>query len=149
MRLARIKKGLGRLLHDEHLIDGFIEELKAEILGKESTEAVPAWVFKYGSAHVVVSLRQVENKAMITFAAPIIDIPKTKQKEFYRELLERNARSGGAYFVIDSTVPDTVLLEIARPAEGLDYVEFKNCLDTVGNMADLYDDELKRKYSIS
>src|SRR5215468_10873065 len=95
---------------------------------------------KRGSATVGINV--LEDRGVLMFLSPMMPVPAGKREELYRYLLEKNflATSDGAFAIDKDT--DTVYLRSLRGLEGLDYEEFTDLIDTLGRVADQYDDEL-------
>ena len=102
---------------------------------------------KRGSATVGINV--LEDRGVLMFLSPMMRVPEEKREELYRYLLEKNflATSDGA-FAIDKD-SGTVYLRALRGLEGLDYEEFTDLIDTLGRVADQYDDELKSRFGSS
>ncbi len=99
---------------------------------------------KRGSATVGINL--LEEHGIIVFLAPIMQIPERNQADFYRRLLELNflSTSDGAFAIDRKT--GLVHLRALRGLEGLDFEEFTDILDTVGAVADEWDDKLRAEF---
>ena len=73
-------------------------------------------------------------------------VPATGRETFYRRLLELSfLTTADAAFAIDAA-KDEVFVRALRRLSGLDYEEFEDLLDTVGRVADEWDDSLKREF---
>ena len=99
---------------------------------------------KRGSATVGINL--LADHGILVFLAPIMHVPDRGQAEFYRRLLELNflSTSDGA-FAIDRKTGLVHMREL-RGLEGLDFEEFTDMLDTVGAVADEWDDKLRAEF---
>jgi hypothetical protein len=97
-----------------------------------------------GSA--VVGINVLEDRGVLVFLSPMMKVPAARREELYRFLLEKNflGTSDGA-FSIDKA-KDTIYLRALRGLAGLDYEEFTDLIDTVGRVADQYDDELRTRF---
>jgi hypothetical protein len=97
-----------------------------------------------GSATVGINV--MEDKGVILFLAPIMDVPNDKREALYRRLLELNylATEDGA-FAIDKE-SGRVFLRALRSLEALDFEEFVDILDTVARVADEFDDQLRADF---
>jgi Tir chaperone protein (CesT) family len=95
---------------------------------------------KRGSATVGINV--LEDRGVLMFLSPMMQVPAGKREELYRYLLEKNflATSDGAFSIDKDT--DMVYLRSLRGLEGLEYQEFTDLIDTLGRVADQYDDEL-------
>ena len=99
---------------------------------------------KRGSATVGINL--LADHGILVFLAPIMQIPERNQSDFYRRLLELNflSTSDGAFAIDRKT--SLVHLRALRGLEGLDFEEFTDMLDTVGAVADEWDDKLRAEF---
>jgi hypothetical protein len=97
-----------------------------------------------GSASVGINV--LEDHGVLLFVAPIMKVPIVGREALYRRLLELSflATSDGA-FAIDAQ-RDEVVVRALRRLSGLDYEEFEDLLDTVGTVADSWDDELRADF---
>jgi len=97
-----------------------------------------------GSAHVGVDV--LEDHGVLLFLAPVMRVPITGRETFYRRLLELSfLTTSDAAFAIDAQ-KDEVFVRALRRLSGLDYEEFEDLLDTVGKVADEWDDVLKKEF---
>jgi len=97
-----------------------------------------------GSAHVGVNV--LEDHGVLLFLAPVMRVPITGRETFYRRLLELSfLTTSDAAFAIDAQ-KDEVFVRALRRLSGLDYEEFEDLLDTVGKVADEWDDVLKKEF---
>jgi hypothetical protein len=73
-------------------------------------------------------------------------VPIIGRETFYRRLLELSfLATSDAAFSIDAQ-KDEVYVRALRRLSGLDYEEFEDLLDTVGKVADEWDEPLKRDF---
>ena len=97
-----------------------------------------------GSASVGVNV--LDDHGVLLFLAPVMAVPATGREAFYRRLLELSfLTTSDAAFSIDSQ-KDEVFVRALRRLSGLDYEEFEDLLDTVGKVADEWDDVLEREF---
>ena len=97
-----------------------------------------------GSAIVNVSVN--EDVGVLLFLAPIMPVPKSNREALYRQLLEASfLLTSDAAFAIDAQ-NDEVNVRALRRLSGLDYEEFEDLLDTVGKVADDWDDVLRAEF---
>jgi hypothetical protein len=97
-----------------------------------------------GSAHVGVNV--LDDHGVLLFLAPVMKVPLTGRETFYRRLLELSfLTTSDAAFAIDAQ-KDEVFVRALRRLSGLDYEEFEDLLDTVGKVADEWDDVLKKEF---
>jgi hypothetical protein len=97
-----------------------------------------------GSANVGVNV--LEDHGVLLLLAPVMAVPATDKEKFYRRLLELSfITTSDAAFAIDAQ-KDEVYVRALRRLSGLDYEEFEDLLDTVGKVADEWDDALKKEF---
>jgi hypothetical protein len=97
-----------------------------------------------GSA--TVGLNVLEDHGVLLLIAPIMKVPATRREELYRRLLELSfLTTSDAAFAIDAQ-KDEVFVRALRRLSGLDYEEFEDLLDTVGKVADTWDDTLRTEF---
>ncbi len=105
-----------------------------------------------GSASVGINV--LEDHGVLLFVAPVMPVPKSRtpldagQREaFYRRLLELSfLTTSDAAFAIDGD-RDEVVVRALRRLSGLDYEEFEDLLETVGKVADDWDDTLVAEFA--
>jgi hypothetical protein len=97
-----------------------------------------------GSAMVTVSV--MGDVGVLLFFAPIMPVPKANREALYRRLLETSfLLTSDAAFAIDAD-KEEITVRALRRLSGLDYEEFEDLLDTVGKVADTWDDALKEEF---
>jgi hypothetical protein len=97
-----------------------------------------------GSANIGINV--LEDHGVLLFLAPIMQVPHTGRETFYRKLLELSFLStADSAFAIDAQ-KDEVFVRALRRLSGLDYEEFEDLLDTVGKVADEWDDTFKKEF---
>jgi len=97
-----------------------------------------------GSASIGVNV--LDDHGVLLLIAPIMPVPQNRREELYRKLLELSFLStADASFAIDAA-KDEIFVRTLRRLSGLDYEEFEDLLDTVGRVADEWDDVLKREF---
>jgi Tir chaperone protein (CesT) family len=102
-------------------------------------------IVRKGSASVGVNV--LEDHGVLLMVAPVMPLPHTGRETLYRKLLEASFLStSDAAFAIDSQ-RDEVVVRALRRLSGLDYEEFEDLLETVGKVADDWDDTLKAEFS--
>src|SRR5206468_430214 len=98
-----------------------------------------------GSAKVGVNA--LADHGVLLFVAPIMKLPITGREALYRRLLELSfLATADAAFAIDAQ-KDEVFVRALRRLSGLDYEEFEDLLDTVGKVADEWDDLLRKEFA--
>lgn len=97
-----------------------------------------------GSASIGVNV--LDDHGLLLLMAPVMPVPRAGREALYRRLLELSFLStADASFAIDSA-KDEIFVRALRRLSGLDYEEFEDLLDTVGRVADEWDDVLKREF---
>jgi Tir chaperone protein (CesT) family len=97
-----------------------------------------------GSATIGVNV--LDDHGVLLLIAPVMPVPGSGREAFYRRLLELSfLTTADAAFAIDAA-KDEVYVRVLRRLSGLDYEEFEDLLDTVGRVADEWDDVLKREF---
>ena len=97
-----------------------------------------------GSASI--GLNVLDDHGVLLLLAPVMPVPKSAREPFYRRLLELSfLTTADAAFAIDAA-KDEVFVRALRRLSGLDYEEFEDLLDTVGRVADDWDDTLKKEF---
>ncbi len=98
-----------------------------------------------GSATIGVNV--LDDHGVLLLLAPLMPVPKHGREAFYRRLLELSfLTTADAAFAIDAA-KDEVFVRVLRRLSGLDYEEFEDLLDTVGRVADEWDDALKKEFA--
>lgn len=97
-----------------------------------------------GSASVGVNV--LEDHGVLLLVAPVMAVPHTGRETFYRRLLELSfLTTSDAAFALDAHRNEIVVRALRR-LSGLDYEEFEDLLDTVGKVADDWDDTLRAEF---
>ena len=97
-----------------------------------------------GSASIGINV--LEDHGVLLFLAPMMPVPLTGRETFYRRLLELSfLTTADAAFAIDAQ-KEEVFVRALRRLSGLDYEEFEDLLDTVGKVADEWDDTFKKEF---
>jgi hypothetical protein len=98
------------------------------------------------SGSAIVNVSVLEDVGVLLFLAPIMPLPKSNREALYRRLLETSyLLTSDAAFAIDAA-KDEVTVRALRRLSGLDYEEFEDLLDTVGRVADAWDDPLRAEF---
>jgi hypothetical protein len=102
-------------------------------------------LIRKGSASVGINV--LEDHGVLLFVAPVMPVPLTGRETLFKKLLELSfLQTSDAAFAIDSQ-RDEIAVRALRRLSGLDYEEFEDLLDTVGKVADEWDDVLKAEFS--
>jgi hypothetical protein len=97
-----------------------------------------------GSASVGINV--LEDHGVMLFVAPVMPVPATGRETLYRRLLELSfLTTADAAFAVD-VERDEVVVRALRRLSGLDYEEFEDLLETVGKVADDWDDVLRAEF---
>jgi hypothetical protein len=97
-----------------------------------------------GSASVGINV--LEDHGVLLFVAPVMPVPQTGRETFYRRVLELSfLTTSDAAFAVDSHRNEVVVRALRR-LSGLDYEEFEDLLETVGKVADEWDDALREEF---
>lgn len=97
-----------------------------------------------GSAAVGINV--LDDHGVLLMLAPIMEVPPAQREAFFRRLLELSfIATSDAAFAIDGQ-KDEVYVRALRRLSGLDYEEFEDLLDTVGKVADEWDDSLRKEF---
>jgi hypothetical protein len=97
-----------------------------------------------GSASIAVNV--LEDHGVLLLLSRVMAVPTVGREAFFRRLLELSfLTTADASFAIDAT-KDEVFVRALRRLSGLDYEEFEDLLETVGRVADEWDDALKREF---
>jgi hypothetical protein len=93
---------------------------------------------QWGSAFVLVG---ISGSAIVAIAPMFRAVPRGREAQFYRKVLEHNAYMGGmASFAIQTD--GWVILHAGRAIKGMDAHEFATMVAGVGRFADQFDDQL-------
>lgn len=97
-----------------------------------------------GSAMIGVNV--LDDHGVLLLIAPVMPVPRVGREALYRRILELSfLTTADASFAIDAA-KDEIFVRALRRLSGLDYEEFEDLLDTVGRVADEWDDVLKREF---
>lgn len=99
---------------------------------------------KRGSAYLGINV--LEDNGVLMLLSPIMEVPKEGRERFYRKLLELSfLATNDAAFAIDGA-KDVVYVRALRRLSALDYEEFEDLVQTVGTVADEWDDALAQEF---
>ena len=97
-----------------------------------------------GSASVGINV--LEDHGVLLFVAPVMPVPSVGRERLYRRLLELSfLTTSDAAFAVDADREEIVVRALRR-LSGLDYEEFEDLLETVGKVADDWDDTLRAEF---
>jgi hypothetical protein len=96
-----------------------------------------------------VGINVLESHGILLLLAKIMAMPKAREIEFMRTLLELNysTTSNGAFCLDRET--DVIYLRASRSVAGLDYEEFEELLHNVATVADEWDSKLMAQFGDS
>ncbi len=98
---------------------------------------------RHGSA--LVSVTVLEDHGVLVIHAPVGSIPDGDREALYRELLEASYLStSDAAFAVDAS-SQRIVVRALRRLSGLDYEELEDLIDTVGNVADEWDERFRAR----
>jgi hypothetical protein len=101
-------------------------------------------VVRKGSASI--GINALPDHGVLLLVAPVMPVPQVQREAFYRRLLELSfLTTSDAAFAIDAD-RDEVVVRALRRLSGLDYEEFEDLLETVGKVADSWDDVLRAEF---
>ena len=105
-------------------------------------------IVRKGSASVGINV--LEDHGVLLFIAPVMPLPPAasgKREALYHRLLELSfLATSDAAFAIDAQREEVVARALRR-LSGLDYEEFADLLETVGKVADEWDDTLRAQFA--
>jgi hypothetical protein len=114
----------------------------------EGLDASGYTLVKKGSATVGINV--LEDHGVLLFVAPVMPVPKLSPvalEALYRRLLELSfLTTSDAAFAVDGD-HDEIVVRALRRLSGLDYEEFEDLLETVGKVADEWDDVLRAEFA--
>lgn len=115
-------------------------------LPSDEPQKMRAFALKRGSARVVVAVHAGDVGGTIRVLAPCVKLSATPSTEFFKHLLELNARElvGAAFGVY----ADEVVVVTERSVEDLDASEVDAMIRTVGRIADRHDDVLAKRFGV-
>jgi hypothetical protein len=119
----------------------FGERAGAELNGLDATGYT---LVRKGSASIGINV--LEDHGVLLFVAPVMPVPKKKTEVLYRRLLELSfLTTSDAAFAVDAEREEIVVRALRR-LSGLDYEEFEDLLETVGKVADQWDNVLQGEF---
>jgi hypothetical protein len=127
------------------MINAYLERFGSRAGAKlDALDASGFAQIKRGSATIGVNV--LEGQGVLLLLSPIMPVPLTAREQFYRRLLELSfLATSDAAFAIDAQ-KDEVNVRALRRLSGLDYEEFEDLLETVGKVADEWDDVLQKEF---
>jgi len=127
------------------MIDAYL----ARFSQRAGTKLEPLDAAGYTQVHkgtASVGINVLEDHGVLLFVAPVMLVPVVGREALYRRLLELSfLTTSDAAFAIDSH-RDEVVVRSLRRLSGLDYEEFEDLLETVGKVADDWDDTLRAEF---
>ena len=110
----------------------------------ESLDAAGYTLVRKGSASV--GLNVLEDHGVLLMVAPVMAVPHTGRETLYRRLLELSFLTYVGRRVRHRFAARRGRRPRAARLSGLDYEEFEDLLETVGKVADEWDDVLKGEF---
>lgn len=135
-----------------HMVNVYLERFgkRFEVADHGGAAAPPA-LDATGYAQVergsaVIGINVLESQGVLMVFSPIMAVPSQGREAFYRRILELSfVTTSDAAFAIN-TSRDEVVVRCLRRLSALDYEEFEDILNTVGEVADRWDDELLKEF---
>jgi hypothetical protein len=142
-------RATGQVFPDAHaMVNAYLSRF-AERSGNPMTplDATGYTQVRKGSASVGVNV--IDDHGVLLLLAPVMKVPAGNREGLYRRLLELSLlTTSDAAFAIDGK-KDEVYVRALRRLSGLDYEEFEDLLETVGLVADEWDDTLRKEFGQS
>lgn len=127
------------------MVDAYLERF-SERAGVELKPLDESGYTQTRKGSAMIGVNVLDDHGILLLIAPVMPVPKTDREAFYRRLLELSfLRTADASFAIDAA-KDEAYVRTMRRLSGLDYEEFEDLLETVGRVADDWDDVLKREF---
>lgn len=106
-----------------------------------------AWLYKQGSMTIRIMLNSTPSsegeQKTLSMMAYISPIPRKKQRQFFRRLLEMNSSFISERFEI---FDNEIYLTASRYLEGLDSQEVVDILREIGNTAEFVHERIKKEF---
>ena len=110
----------------------------------EDLDAAGYTQLRKGSASIGINV--LEDHGVLLLLSPVMGVPDVGREVFYRRLLELSfLATSDAAFAIDAQ-KDEVYVRALRRLSGLDFEEFEDLVETVGKVADEWDDALRAEF---
>ena len=130
------------------MVNDYIQRFSGSV-GVELDPLDPDGYTEVRRGSATVGINVLGEHGILLFLSRMMPVPREGREALYRRLLELNFLvTSDASFAIDKE-KDAVYLRALRRLSGLDYEEFEDLLDTVGRVADEWDDALKREFGKS
>jgi hypothetical protein len=139
-------RSTGRVFPDARaMVNAYIERF-AERSGRAMPPLDADGYSSLRKGSAVVGVNVIDDKGVLLLVAPVMPVPASRREELYRRLLELSfLHTEDAAFAVDAP-KDEVFVRAYRRLSGLDYEEFEDLVTTVANVADTWDDVLKREF---
>jgi len=127
------------------MVDAYLERYSSRAkVELQPLDATGYTQTRQGSATIGVNV--LEDHGILFMVSHVMPVPKHGREALYRRLLELSFLStSDASFSIDAD-KEEIFVRAVRRLSGLDYEEFEDLLETVGRVADQWDDVLKREF---
>jgi hypothetical protein len=110
----------------------------------DSLDSTGYTLVRKGSASIGINV--LDDHGVLLFVAPVMLVPRAPTEVLYRRLLELSfLTTSDAAFAIDAEREEIVVRALRR-LSGLDYEEFEDLLETVGKVADQWDNVLQAEF---
>ncbi len=110
----------------------------------DSLDSTGYTLVRKGSATIGINV--LDDHGVLLFVAPVMPVPRAATDVLYRRLLELSfLTTSDAAFAID-TERQEIVVRALRRLSGLDYEEFEDLLETVGKVADQWDNVLQAEF---
>lgn len=127
------------------MVDAYLKRFGERAGGEfEPLDSTGYTLVHKGSATVGVNV--LEDHGVLLLVAPVMPVPTIGRETLYRRLLELSfLTTSDSAFAIDAQRNEIVVRALRR-LSGLDYEEFEDLLETVGRVADEWDDPLTAEF---
>jgi hypothetical protein len=130
---------------DTHRVGEYIQRF-AELIGVPIDPLDADGYTQVARGSATVGINVIEQRGVILFLAPIMEVPEADREALYRQLLELNyLETEDGAFAIDKA-SGKVYLRALRSLDAFDFDEFVDMLDTIARVADEWDDKLKAQF---
>jgi hypothetical protein len=102
-----------------------------------------SWDLFKGSAEVIIHIFTIEDTYFIDVRSSVCPIPTTNVLPFYRKILELNQYYVAVKFYV---YKDWTWVSISRELVGMSKEEMAFNMNSVGNIADEWDDKLREEF---
>ena len=104
------------------------------------------WKFQYGSVEVFVQLTGENDDDLFTVWSVVLPLPAKNESQLMRQLLEMNWNS--TFETCFAIFNEQIVVSTQRTLHDLSASEISRCITLVATIADQYDDELRKNYTL-